>query len=80
MDTSMSMIDPKKCHFSPYHHAVSMGAVSHNGGINWSYATFNTIQLAGMFEADCNVNGYRTRNLHETTDGKWSVQYHHYED
>jgi hypothetical protein len=66
--------------FSPYYHAEELGAVRHNGGMNWSYTAFNTKEVAEQFEKDCNANGFRTRDLHDSGDGTWSVQYHHYED
>lgn len=65
--------------FSPYHHAVKLGATNHDSGINWSYADFPNKATAVQFEKDCNDNGYRTRNLHSKGDC-WIIQYHHYQD
>lgn len=66
--------------FSPYFDACEMGGFDHKSGINWSYVSFITKKLAQEFEQACNNNGYRTRNLHETEHGNFSIQYHHYQD
>ena len=50
-----------------------------SSGINWSYAEFTTQRDMALFIVECNNNGYRTRNEY-TQDGKFYVQFHHYED
>lgn len=74
-----------KVSFDPYHTATKLGAIPNEGrgGINWSYAVFETQSAMMEFDKECNANGYRTRN--ETREGegvlsgRWAIQYHHYQ-
>lgn len=67
--------------FSPYETACRLGAIKHPvSGINWSYTVFQTAQQAKDFELACAAKGYRTRNLYETPEGNFAIQYHHYVD
>jgi hypothetical protein len=69
----------QKVKFDPYSAGLKLGGVATTSGINWSYMQFDEQRNMALFIVDCNNHGYRTRNEHQQ-DGKWSVQYHHYED
>lgn len=70
--------------FSPYHALTKFNGLPSRAGINWSYAEFTSQADCKAFDKACNDNGYRTRNMHKTTNAvgpdTWSVQYHHYND
>lgn len=66
--------------FSPYFFSEKLNGTDHKSGINWSYVSFATREDAETFAEVCHSSQYRTRNLHQTDNGKWAVQYHHYAD
>lgn len=70
--------------FNPYTAIGRYNGLASTSGINWSYAEFTSKADCEAFDKACNDNGYRTRNLHETTQSvgpnTWSVQYHHYSE
>lgn len=66
--------------FNPVAEARSLGAVSQEVGINWSYATFDKEDAVAIFISRCNQNGYRVRNEEITSKGHYSVQYHMLKD
>lgn len=65
----------KKIPFSPYQHAVELGAIEFRSGINWTWVTFADEKTRQTFDADCRANGYRVRDY-----GICKTQFHHYED